>query len=64
MSAAYVPVRIALAAMLGAAAVLGTSAAAMGAPSPAPTPAPSSSTSQDAGDSVTGGSTYPGDPKS
>ena len=64
MSAAYVPVRIALAAMLGAATVLGTSAAAMGASSPAPTPAPSSSTSQDAGDSVTGGSTYPGDPKS
>jgi parallel beta-helix repeat protein len=64
MSATYLPVRIALAAMLGMAAVAGTSAAAMGAPTPVATPAPSSSASQDVGDSVTGGSTYPGDPKS
>jgi parallel beta-helix repeat protein len=50
--------------MLGSAAVLGTSAAAMGASTPVATPAPSSSTSENADGSVTGGSTYPGDPKS
>ncbi|HEX4401748.1 MAG TPA: right-handed parallel beta-helix repeat-containing protein [Galbitalea sp.] len=64
MSATSTAVRIALAVMLGSAAVLGTSAAAMGASTPVATPAPSSSASQNADGGVTGGSTYPGDPKS
>jgi parallel beta-helix repeat protein len=60
MSANLIPARITAAAILGLAAVIGAPVAAMAAPTPAPSP----SASQDAGASVTGGSTYPGDPKS
>jgi parallel beta-helix repeat protein len=60
MSANLIPVRITLGTILGLAAAIGTPAVAMGAPTPAPSP----SASQDTGDSITGGSTYPGDPKS
>jgi hypothetical protein len=60
MSAGHARIRVALATMLGLAAAIGTPAIAMGAPTPAPSP----SVGQGSSDTVTGGSTYPGDPKS
>jgi parallel beta-helix repeat protein len=59
MTAKLIPARIALAAILGLAAAVGMPAVAMGTPTPAPSPSASESS-----DSITGGSTYPGDPKS
>ena len=60
MSAKHAALSVAIGVALGLAAAIGTPTVAVGSPTPAPSP----SASQDAGDSITGGSTYPGDPKS
>ena len=64
MSSKLIPLRIVLGALFALGAVAATPSIAMATPTPAPTPAPSPAGSQAAGDTVTGGATYPGDPKS